>query len=178
MKKYIIIVAVAIVSFLLGTLFPSNPYIQEKIVTKVERDTIVHTLIKSVPIENTKTKTEYIYIPNTKTDTIFIKDTVWLSLQREYYFSETNDVKIWHSGIDSRIDSLVNFRETRTIQAQSFSRHTISLSGDIGFNMLGVGANYEYNIFKWLSVNAKAGYNFHMKQPYVSAGVEFNLYSW
>lgn len=171
-----ILTVLLIAAFLLGTLMPRSTKIEEKVITKVERDTVIHTQLKSVPIEVEKTVKEYIYIQ--KVDTIFVNDTIYVGLPRQYYFSETGDVKIWHSGIDSRIDSLVNFRQTEYIEREVWKRHSIGISGDIGFNMLGLEAEYEYDLFKWFSVRADVGYDFYMKQPYISAGAKIRLYSW
>lgn len=176
MKQAITIAVIAIAAFLLGTLMPRSPKIEEKVITKVERDTVIHTQIKSVPVHTEHRDTTYIYVH--EPDTVWLRDTMWLALPRQHYFAETDDVKIWHSGIDSRIDSLVNFRETKTIVADPWKRHSVSLSGEVGLNMLGVGAEYEYSVFKWFSVSANAGYDFYLKQPYASASAKIRLYSW
>ena len=176
MKQNLIIAVIAIGAFLLGTLMPRTPKVEEKVITKVERDTIIHTQIKSVPVYTEHRDTTYIYVNSS--DTVWVKDTMWLGLPRQHYFAETDDVKIWHSGVDSRIDSLVNFRETKTILPEPWKRHSVGVSADIGFNLLGVGAEYEYSPFKWFSINASAGYDFYMKQPYAMAGAKITLYRW
>lgn len=176
MKKYIVIALVAVGCFLLGTLMPRGAKIEEKVITEIVRDTIIHTKIESIPVIKTQSKTEYVYL--SKVDTVWVNDTVYMRLPRQHYIAETDDVKIWHSGIDSRIDSIMNFRETKTIQANPWKRHSISLSGEVGFNMLGAGVEYEYNVFKWFSVSANAGYDFYMKQPYVMGSAKIRLYSW
>lgn len=176
MKQSLVIAVIAIAAFLLGTLMPRTPKVEEKVITKVERDTIIHTQIKSVPVHTEHWDTTYIYVNSS--DTVWVKDTMWLGLPRQHYFAETDDVKIWHSGVDSRIDSLVNFRETKTILPEPWKRHSVGVSADIGFNLLGVGAEYEYSPFKWFSINASAGYDFYMKQPYAMAGAKITLYRW
>lgn len=176
MKNSIIIAVIAIGAFLLGTLMPREHKIQEKVVTKVEWDTIVHTEIKSIPVHTEYRDTSYIYV--SQSDTVWVKDTMWLALPRQHYFAETEDVKIWHSGVDSRIDSLVNFRETKTIQVEYWNRHTLNLYGNAGINMIEIGAEYEYNIFRWMAINASAGYDFYLRQPNISAGVNLTLHSW
>ena len=176
MRQTLTIAVIAIAAFLLGTLMPRSPKIEEKVITKIIRDTIIHREVVSVPVVTKET--ERVYIESGKVDTVWVNDTVYISLPRQHYFAETDGVKIWHSGIDSRIDSIMNFRETKTIQANPWKRHSISLSGEVGFNMLGAGAEYEYSVFKWFSVSANAGYDFYMKQPYVSASAKIRLYSW
>lgn len=178
MKNAIIIAVIAIACFLLGTLMPREPKVVETVVTEMIRDTIIHTQIKSVPIYTEHRDTEYVYINTHHTDTLFVNDTVYIALPREYYFAETDDCMIWHSGIDSRIDSLVNFRETKIIQAEKWSRHTLNLYGSVGVGTMEVGAEYEFGVFKWMAINASAGYDFYLKQPNVSAGINLTVYSW
>ena len=178
MKQELTIAVITLGAFLLGVLMPRPPQIQERVITKVERDTLIHTKLKSVPVEVEKKVKEYVYIRQVDTVTVTVNDTVYIGLPRQYYYAETDDVKIWHSGIDSRIDSLVNFRETKTILPEPWKRHSIGLSADVGFNMMGIGAEYEYGVFEWFSISANAGYDFHLKQPYVSANAKIRLYSW
>lgn len=179
MKDKIITAVIAIVAFLLGTLMPRSHKIEEKIVTEVVRDTIVHTEIKSVPVAKTQSKTEYVYL--SKVDTVWVNDTVYMRLPRQHYFAETDDVKIWHSGIDSRIDSLVNFRQTKYIEKEVWKRHSLYLGAQTGYYSdfrLSVGAMYQYDVFRWLSVDFGAGYDMYLKQPYAMAGLKVRVYSW
>ena len=183
MKDKIIIAGISIGAFLLGTLMPRTPEIQEKIVTEVVRDTITHTEIVSVPVKSPPEKqTEFVYVSNA--DTVWVHDTVWIRMPRQYYYAETDDVKIWHSGIDSRIDSLINIRETQKITqtyVEQWKRHSLFVAGETGYFgdfRASVGAMYQYDIFKWLSVSANAGYDLYLKQPYATAGMKIKFYSW
>ena len=48
--------------------------------------------------------------------TIIYRDSVrYVTLPRDYYYTSTNDVEIWHSGIDSTIDSLNVVRKSANI---------------------------------------------------------------
>ena len=118
-----------------------------------------------------------VYVPEIEVRTV-VKDSIrYVMLDREHKFLDNPNVKIWYSGVDPTIDSLQVKRQT-VIQKEPWKRHSMSLSGEIGFNMLGVGAEYEYRIFRWFSVSANAGYDFYVKQPYVSANAKVELYSW
>ena len=182
MKQKIITACIAIGAFLLGLIMPRAPKIQETIVTEIIRDTIKHTELVSVPIKVPETKIEYVYV--SKADTVWMHDTVWIKIPRQHYYSETDDVKIWHSGIDSRIDSLINIRETHTITkicAEPWKRNSISAYGEVGYcnNLqLLVGAKYQYEAFKWMSLYADAGYDLYWKQPYVKGGLKITIYCW
>lgn len=181
MKQKIITACIAIGAFLLGLIMPRAPKIQETIVTEIIRDTIKHTELVSVPIKVPETKKEYVYV--SKADTVWMHDTVWIKIPRQHYYSETADVKIWHSGIDSRIDSLINIRETRKITqtyAEPWKRHSLSIAGETGYFggfRLSAGVMYQYDIFKWLSASANVGYDLYLKQPYAMAGIRINVYS-
>ena len=182
MKDKLIIAGISIGAFLLGTLMPRTPEIQEKVVTEVVRDTIKYTEVVSVPVKTPPEKqTEFVYVSNA--DTVWVHDTVWVRMPRQYYYAETDDVKIWHSGIDSRIDSLINIRETRKITetyAEPWKRHSLSIAGETGYFggfRLSAGVMYQYDIFKWLSASANVGYDLYLKQPYAMAGIRINVYS-
>ena len=118
-----------------------------------------------------------IFIPETEVKIEYRDSIRYVVLDREHKFLDNPDVKIWYSGVNPTIDSLQVKRHT-VIQKEPWKRHSVSLSGEVGFNMLGVGAEYEYSIFRWLSVSANAGYDFYVKQPYVSANAKVRLYSW
>lgn len=181
MKQYIVIAVIAVGCFLLGTLMPRSPRIEEKVITEIVRDTIIHTKIESVPVIKTQSKTEYVYL--SKVDTVWVNDTIYMRLPRQHYFAETDDVKIWHSGIDSRIDSLVNFRSSsvKYVEKEVWKRHNLYLGAQTGYYSdfrLSVGAMYQYDVFKWLSVDLGAGYDLYLKQPYAMAGLKVRVYSW
>ena len=50
-----------------------------------------------------------------KVDTIYKDNVMYLTYPRENYYTKANDVEIWHSGIDSTIDSLNVVRKTQNI---------------------------------------------------------------
>ena len=180
MKQALTIAIIAIVSFLLGTLMPRSPKVETRDIV-VYRDTSYSRLslgdIKKLDVPEVSGVPSVLYVPEVEVRTV-IKDSIrYVVLDREHKFLDNPDVKIWYSGIDPTIDSLQVKRQT-IVQKEPWKRHSISLSGEVGFNMLGVGAEYEYNVFKWFSVSANAGYDFYMKQPYVSANAKVRLYSW
>lgn len=180
MKQALTIAIIAIVSFLLGTLMPRSPKVETRDIV-VYKDTSYSRLslgdIKKLDVPEVRGVPSVLYVPEIEVRTV-IKDSIrYVVLDREHKFLDNPDVKIWYSGVDPTIDSLQVKRQT-VIQTEPWKRHSISLSGEVGFNMLGVGAEYEYNVFKWFSVSANAGYDFYMKQPYVSANAKVRLYSW
>lgn len=180
MKQALTIAVIAIAAFLLGTLMPRSPKVETRDIV-VYRDTSYSRLslgdIKKLDVPEVRGVPSVLYVPEVEVRTV-IKDSIrYVVLDREHKFLENPDVNIWYSGIDPTIDSLQVKRQT-IVQKEPWKRHSISLSGEVGFNMLGAGAEYEYSVFKWFSVSANAGYDFYMKQPYVSASAKIRLYSW
>lgn len=180
MKQALTIAVIAIAAFLLGTLMPRSPSPEPERVVEY-RDTSYSRLNMGTVFKLETPKVSrvpsVIFIPETEVKIEYRDSIRYVVLDREHKFLDNPDVKIWYSGVDPTIDSLQVKRQT-VIQTEPWKRHSISLSGEVGFNMLGVGAEYEYNVFKWFSVSANAGYDFYMKQPYVSANAKVRLYSW
>lgn len=180
MKQALTIAVIAIGAFLLGTLMPRSPSPEPERIVEY-RDTSYSRLNMGTVFKLETPKVSrvpsVIFIPETEVKIEYRDSIRYVVLDREHKFLDNPDVKIWYSGVDPTIDSLQVKRHT-VIQKEPWKRHSVSLSGEVGFNMLGVGAEYEYSIFRWLSVSANAGYDFYMKQPYASASAKFMLYSW
>lgn len=180
MKQALTIAVIAIAAFLLGTLMPRSPSPKPERIVEY-RDTSYSRLdmgtIFKLETPQVSRVPSVIFIPETEVKIEYRDSIRYVVLDREHKFLDNPDVKIWYSGVDPTIDSLQVKRHT-VIQKEPWKRHSVSLSGEVGFNMLGVGAEYEYSIFRWLSVSANAGYDFYMKQPYVSANAKVRLYSW
>lgn len=180
MKQALTIAVIAIAAFLLGTLMPRSPSPEPERIVEY-RDTSYSRLNMGTVFKLETPKVSrvpsIIFIPETEVKIEYRDSIRYVVLDREHKFLDNPDVKIWYSGIDPSIDSLQVKRQA-VIQKEPWKRHSISLSGEVGFNMLGAGAEYEYSVFKWFSVSANAGYDFYMKQPYVSASAKIRLYSW
>lgn len=180
MKQALIIAVIAIGAFLLGTLMPRSPSPKPERIVEY-RDTSYSRLdmgtVFKLETPQVSRVPSVIFIPETEVKIEYRDSIRYVVLDREHKFLDNPDVKIWYSGVNPTIDSLQVKRHT-VIQKEPWKRHSVSLSGEVGFNMLGVGAEYEYSIFRWFSVSANAGYDFYMKQPYVSANAKVRLYSW
>lgn len=180
MRQALTIAVIAIGSFLLGTLMPHSPSPKPERIVEY-RDTSYSRLdmgtVFKLETPQVSRVPSVIFIPETEVKIEYRDSIRYVVLDREHKFLDNPDVKIWYSGVNPTIDSLQVKRHT-VIQKEPWKRHSVSLSGEVGFNMLGVGAEYEYSIFRWLSVSANAGYDFYVKQPYVSANAKVRLYSW
>ena len=56
-----------------------------------------------------------VYIPADSTTIIYRDSIRYITLPRQYFYTKTDDAEIWHSGIDSTIDSLNVVRKTEII---------------------------------------------------------------
>ena len=183
MKDKIIIAVIAIAAFLLGTLMPQSPKIERGEVV-VYKDTSYSRLslgdIKKLDVPEVKGVPSVIYVPETEVKIEYRDSIRYVVLDREHKFLENPDVKIWYSGVDPTIDSLQVKRHT-VIQTEPWKRHNLYLGAQTGYYSdfrLSVGAMYQYDVFKWLSVDFGAGYDLYLKQPYAMAGLKVRVYSW
>lgn len=182
MKDKIITAAIAIAAFLFGTLMPRSPKVETRDIV-VYRDTSYSRLsmgaIKTLDIPEVRGVPSVLYIPETNVRVEYRDSIRYVVLDREHKFLENDDVKIWYSGVNPTIDSLQVLRKVASKDPRK--RHSIGLEtkigyyGDFGFM---TGATYRYDVFKWFSVSAKAGYNFYTEKPYMCFGLDLKIYSW
>lgn len=124
MKPIYTYVLLIVVGILLGSGVCRNYYV--KIAPDVKRDTTY--IYEKVPYSrldlgkmSVQLSIPEVNVPNIvfmqiDSTTIIYKDSVrYVVLPRQYYFTSTEDVEIWHSGIDSTIDSLNVVRKAANI---------------------------------------------------------------
>ena len=121
-----------------------------------------NTIKLDVPKVNTK---EYIYVQADSTTIIYRDSIAFVTLPRQRYYTKQDDIEIWHSGIDSQIDSLIyTMRETfitDTYKRQDW-KHEISLAANIGYHntlMLPIELKYLYYPKRWIGVGGKIEYD-------------------
>ena len=173
MKKYI----PHIIAFVTGALITALVFLlinasnkkidQNGVLVKTETITKVDTIVvtKEKIVTKVVTKdgpTEYIYV---EVPQEAVRDTIYkeIPLKKEYYHSVTDDVEIWHSGVASSIDKVVNYRETKIVNNvyRKDKKNTISLGLDMGYHKafrMPLQLSYEYDIASWLSMGAYAEY--------------------
>ena len=106
---------------------------------------------------------EYVFINDTTT--IYKENVKYIVAPREYYHTSLDDAEIWHSGIDSRIDSLSirqKFTEVTSVARKVEHRNYLRLGIEAGyFNEFcaPVYLQYERMILKNVAVNAKGFYD-------------------
>lgn len=124
---------------------------------------------------------EYIFIPEEKIKIEYRDSIRYIALQRERFYTQTNEAEIWHSGIESRIDSLAftqkNVIITETITEKPL-RHTVTAYGEIGY-MEGLkataGIKYLYHPNKWLGLGGSIERDFLAKQTGIYANIDMTL---
>lgn len=140
MKKYILLLAILVVGILAGMWGCRTYYVQRDM--DVQRDTIfvrdTFEYTKEELAESTKgvpqKDTEYIYIE--VRDTVEKEKKVYVPMPRQYYCTRVKDAEIFHSGIESRIDSLNIFSTTANITQTYLPKERKN------YLALGIEANY------------------------------------
>lgn len=164
-------------------------YIGERDVL-IKTDTITKEIVKSHSRLDLKKNTYKIRVPQinieeyvfVKVDSLIFKDSVkYIPLPREYYYTKQDDIEIWHSGIDSRIDSL-RYKTKETIITETYKRkdwkHEINIYGSIGYDYkfrTPVGVEYTYYPKKWIGVGTKVDFDVinHVPGIYMKTNFRF-----
>ena len=137
-----------------------------------------NTIKLNVPKISTR---ELVFIEITSLDTIYRDSVRYVTLPRENYYTKVDNAEIWHSGIDSRIDSLRYTMREATINNTYKKKdwnHEVSIYGSIGYKQglsTPVGAEYSYYPKRWIGVGGKVEYDFAQKTPGVYAKMNFRF---
>ena len=159
----------------------------------VQTDTIIKEVVKAynrlelagntrkidVPKVGT---TEYVWLQADSCVTIYRDSVQYVTLPREYYYTKQDDVEIWHSGIDSRIDSLrYRAREvtiTDTYRRKDY-RHELGIYAQAGYNRgfaAPVGVQYLYKPVSWFGIGGGVEYDLARKTTAVYAKGSFLIH--
>lgn len=195
MKKYI----PHIVAFAVGALIASLVFLliraNEKKIdengvllkteTIIERDTVYVSKDEMKTDELPKVEKEYVYVqlPPEAIEKV-IHDTTYIykdiPLQKQHYHTKANDVEIWHSGIQSSIDSLINVRETKIVNkiyAKQY-QHEVSVYGNMGYSnrfVSPVGIKYLYFPKQWIGIGVRAERDLINRQNAIMAEVDLSF---
>ena len=188
MKKYIPHIVILIVGIVIGTLCRGH-YARDKVTT--QRDTV--TVYKTRYYSRLELKAKTIRLEVPKIDvrqrvfvpadsvTIIYRDSVrYVTMPRQNYFTKTEEVQIWHSGVDSTIDSLSLLFPTTTIAqtekvARKPKKHAIGIGIEANYSTtfnMPVQLEYTYMVKPWLSVYGYAEYELFRKQFGIGAGTQ------
>jgi hypothetical protein len=126
-------------------------------------------------------KTELVFIPEHSTTIIYRDSVRYVTYPRDYFYTSTNEVEIWYSGIDSTIDSLnviqktANITETYTPREK---RNALSIGIEANYSYafrMPLQAKYAYKLIPWLSVYSYAEYEPFAKQFGAGLGTEITI---
>ena len=121
-----------------------------------------------------------VFIPEISTNIIYRDSIRYVTLPREYFYTNLNNVDIWHSGIDSTIDSLNVVHKTEVItKTQTMTnRHALGIGLEVGgftsFFLVPYG-EYQYRPKPWLSVYGRVYYDPHALLWGVGAGAKISI---
>lgn len=183
MKKFLPYIIVAVLGIVIGWLCRGRfigdaPAVQRD--TTVVYDTVrysrlqlaantVRLKVPKIPVP------EYVFIREDSTSIIYRDSIRYVTLPRQFFYTRTTEAEIFHSGIDSRIDSLnVYMRNTNITQVirSREKKHSIGMGIEANyataFNMP-VQLEYSYMVRPWLSVYGYAEYELVRRQ--IGAGI-------
>lgn len=194
MKNNIIIGALLLIlGIVMGIL--CRPKLFRDITTTTQTDTVVkYEKVKYTPLE-LKGKTiqldvpkisalSMVYLPYDSTMVVYRDSVRYVSLPRKYYYTSTKDAEIWHSGIDSTIDSLnvvaKNTTISKTETVTQLVRHTNRLRLGIEANyystpFIPIYFEYERKLHRNIAINAKFFYDMNTRLYGVGAGVNVQI---
>lgn len=158
----------------------------------VQRDTVIcyetRCYSRLELTENTKRldipkidRPEMVYLPADSTTIIYRDSVRYVTYPREYFYTKVDDAEIWHSGIDSRIDSLNIFRENVKITTE-IRRENVKNSLGIGLEAsylstptASIYLEYERLLHKNASVYANVFYDIPSQMKGISAGFRLHI---
>ena len=191
MKKDIIIGALLlIIGMVIGLLFrPNRSHKAENTPqndTIIVHDTIPHSKIElaqntiKLDIPNTGAR-ELVFIKEDSTTIIYRDSVRYVTYPREYFYTNTGDAEIWHSGIDSTIDSLNIVRKTevitKTIQPAT-KRNTLGIGIETSYFAVASimpFVEYEYSPKPWVSIYGQVGYDLPTQLWGFGMGAKFSI---
>ena len=190
MKKDIIIgVVILIIGIVLSSLLGDKCQVSSKdsaqpdtlIVYKTIRYSALELKGKTYTLDVPKIKRAMVLLPIEKTDTIVKDKKVYIAMEREWRYTETDEVQIWHSGIDSTIDSLNVMRKTEIITEtvqEVMKRNYLSFGIEAGYSAIPhipIYLQYERMLHKNMGVYVRAFYDIPRLSYGVSIGAKVQV---
>lgn len=190
MKKYILLLAIMLSGMVIGWLCHScYSHRTEPI---VQKDTIVRYNTIHYSSLELKGKTYKIDVPKIgglsmvlfpidKVDTVYKDKKVYIAMEREYRCTELDGIEIFHSGIDSTIDSLNVVSKTVEI-VESYIPRSVRNRVTIGMEasylntfLTPIYLEYERMLHKNVGIYARGSFDMLTQSKGISFGVRANL---
>ncbi len=124
-------------------------------------------------------KLELVYMDTRSFDTIYRDSVRYVTMPREYFYTNVDGAEIWHSGIDSRIDSLaVRRREVMITTRERQKKNSLGFGIETSYYSAFYAPayiEYERTVKPWFSVYGRFGYNFPTMEYGMSLGIRMKL---
>lgn len=123
---------------------------------------------------------ELVFVPEEKVSVVVRDSVSYIVMDREQYYTETDDARIWHSGVESRIDSLmvISKKETTTYREKQ-RKNSLTLFGEIAYDnvrpSLPVGLQYTYHLNRWIGLGGGVQYDMFQHNMAVFAKLNFTI---
>lgn len=191
MKKYLLYIVIFLVGAFAG-MWTHRQYHFRDLTKMSQADTLVrYDTIRYSRLELSEkigrlnvpkiTNPRMVLIPADSTTIIYRDSVRYVTMPRQFYFTETEDAQIWHSGIDSTIDSLNVFTKTTSVtkviqpvtkcNALSIGIETTYMGGL--YTPIYIG--YERMLKPWMSVYFQVNYDLPTKTCGATAGMKLKL---
>lgn len=189
MKKILPYIIVLLVGAVIGWLCRPK-YFRGEVETKVDTTFVYDTVRYSrLELANNTYKLDvpkvdamrYVYV-RSDSATVVYKDSVrYVMLPREYYYTSTDDVEIWHSGIDSTIDSLNVVRKTQEITKTTqpvTKRNALAIGLDMNYSShpdIPIYLEYSYLLHRNVEMSARLQYDLPSQEIGFGLGAKVSI---
>jgi len=157
---YLGIAAALVAAFLFGRVTVKNaPIIEERVDTVVVYKIDTITRNKPVYVTNRVVDTMLVQVR----DTLMLRDTVYMALEREQKEYTDSLYRAWVSGYQPALDSILIYATTKIVEIERVIDRKPKRWG------LGVSAGFGATVSRDRTVNL---------EPYIGIGINYNLVSW
>ena len=160
MKTSLAILASLAVGMLAGCLIRGNRPPDKEIITHTDTLTVRDTIVEKYPLYVTHTVVDTMLVA--VRDTVIVRDTAYVVVEREQRHYQGDDYDAWVSGWRPALDSIRVYPETRYITTENISvaprkRWGIGIQAGIGGTIHNgritaapyLGAGISYNFIRW-----------------------------
>ena len=190
MKKNLIILASVLILgivagvWLCSELHPAirnaEPQKDTVVVQKIVGYTSLKLKVNTIKLDIPKLSTmAMVFIPYDSTKIVYKDRVQYIAAEREFFYTKTDKAEIWHSGIDSTIDSLNVVENVVSItNTPRPNKNTISLGIDASYcNTLSIPIYLEYErmLQKNIGIHGQLFYDLRIRQFGVLLGTSIQF---
>lgn len=191
MKKYIPYLVIFLIGALAG-MWAHRQYHFRDATKMLQNDTIVRfDTIRHSRLELVRNTYELdlpkidnprmVLVPADSVSIIYRDSVRYVTMPRQYFYTKVEDAEIWHSGIDSTIDSLNVVRKTQEVTRTALTKPKLNSIG-IGMETTYMTAlstpiyiEYERMLKPWMSVYGQIAYDLPSQKYGVGMGLKMQL---